>query len=409
MSQLNISLAVAGSAVVLIGLISTKIDRGPLSSPLLALGAGVLFGPVALGWIEPDSWGHPDAILKEAARLTLAVSVMGIALRTPVENYRKLARPTLILLTFGMVLMWAVSAGLTWAILGLAPWVALALGAALTPTDPVVASSIVSGAPAERGLPDRLRSTLSLESGANDGLGYLFVMLPVHFMSHQPGAAWAIWLRDTVLIGVLLAAVIGAVIGWGTARVLKVAMTRSWAEKHSELSLTVALSLAVLALAKLAGSDGILAAFAAGVAFNLAASRKEDREEENVQEAISKLFNLPVFVLLGAALPIAGWQALGWTGVALAVGILLLRRPLTLLICGPFLGAGLTRADTVFLGWFGPIGVAALYYALHLKEATGEDIIWHATSLVVAASVLVHGLTSVLGLRWYPAGQRGAA
>lgn len=405
MDQLSITLAVTGFIVVFVGLVSTKIDRGPLSSPLIALGAGVLFGPSAFGWVEPASWGRPETILKEAARLTLGVSVMGIALRTPVENYRKLLRPTLVLLTLGMILMWMISSGLAWSALGLSPWVALAIGAALAPTDPVVASSIVTGAPAERGLPDKLRSTLSLESGANDGLGYLFVMLPVHFMAHPPDAAWAIWLRDTVLIGVVLAVAIGVSIGWATAILLKKAMARSWVEKHSELSLTVALSLAVLALAKLAGSDGILASFAAGVAFNLAASRKEDREEENVQEAISKLFNLPVFVLLGAALPLAGWHALGWTGVSLAAAILLLRRPVALLICGPMLGGGLRRADVLFLGWFGPIGVAALYYALHLKDATGDAVIWHATSLVIVASVLAHGVTSVLGLRWYPSGR----
>jgi NhaP-type Na+/H+ or K+/H+ antiporter len=56
----------------------------------------------------------------------------------------------------------------------------------------------------------------------------------------------------------------------------------------------------------------------------------------------------------------------------------------------------------VFLGWFGPVGVAALYYALHLKAETGEAVIWHATSLVIVVSVLLHGVTSVIGLRRYP-------
>jgi NhaP-type Na+/H+ or K+/H+ antiporter len=162
----------------------------------------------------------------------------------------------------------------------------------------------------------------------------------------------------------------------------------------------------VLTLAKLAGSDGILSAFAAGVAFNMTADRSTDAEEENVQEAISKLFNLPVFVLLGAALPLAGWQALGLPGLALAAAVLALRRPLAVAVCARGLGAPLHRADRVFLGWFGPIGVAALYYALHLQERTGESVIWHATSLVIVASVLSHGLTSSLGLRLYPTPRR---
>ena len=401
MTQLNVTIAIAGLAVVLIGLFSTRIDRGPLSSPLIALAVGVICGPALIGWILPEHWGHPETILKEAARFTLAVSVMGIAMRTPAEDYRRLLRPVALLLTLGMLLMWAVSSGLSWAVMGLSPWVALAVGAAATPTDPVVASSIVTGQPAEEHLPDTLRSTLSLESGANDGLGYLFVMLPVYHLG-QYASPWSVWLWEALLVGIALAILIGAVCGWLAARLLRTAMSRNWAERHSELSLTIALSLAVVTLAKLAGSDGILAAFVAGMAFNFSASRKEDRQEENVQEAISKLFNLPVFVLLGAALPWAGWQMIGWPGVVLAGAIVLLRRPVTLLLCGPFLGSGLKRPDAIFLGWFGPVGVAALYYGLHLKETTGETVIWHITSLVIVCSVVLHGLTSVLGLRWYP-------
>lgn len=200
MTQLDTTLAVAGITVILLGLISTRIDRAPLSAPLLALTAGVLAGPIVFDWMRPETWGHPETILKEAARFTLAVSVMGIALRTPPASYHRVMRPVAVLLSLGMVAMWAISSGVAWATLGMAPGMALALGAIVTPTDPVVASSIVTGKPAEARLPDELRSTLSLESGANDGLGYLLVMLPVPFLSHSSHDAWSLWLRDTVAV-----------------------------------------------------------------------------------------------------------------------------------------------------------------------------------------------------------------
>lgn len=286
-----------------------------------------------------------------------------------------------------------------WGALALPPLVALAFGAAVALTDPVVASSVVTGSAAEETLPDALRSTLSLESGANDGLGHLIVMLPLSFM--HPGDALANWLFDVVVVGVLLAVAIGAALGRVVAWLTERAHGAGWVENHSLLGLTVALSLLSVAAAKLAGSDGILAAFAAGVAFNLTIDRQDDLEEQNVQETIAKLFSLPVFLIFGAMLPVEEWLSLGLPVLWAALGVVLLRRSLALALSGPLLGAGLLRRDVVFLGWFGPIGVAAIYYALHVEEKIREPFVWHAASLVIVSSVVLHGLTSGPALRLY--------
>ena len=402
MHQVNIAVAIAGFVCVLAGLASARFQSLPISKPLIALCVGVLVGPEVLQWLDPHGWPHARTILKEAARFTLAISVFGIALRTPMGSYRRLVRPVGVLLTLGMAAMWAVSAGLAWALLGLSPLMALLLGAVITPTDPVVASSIVTGGLAERVLPDRLRSTLSLESGANDGLAYLIVLLPILLIGNGPAsAALQVWLVDIFVIGVLLAVAVGALIGYLAAIALHRADKIGWAEEHSLLGLSVALSLAVVTVAKLIGSDGILAAFAAGAAFNFGLDRQEEFEEQNVQEAISKLFNLPIFIIFGAMLPWGEWFSLGWSAPVFAAAVLLLRRPLALLIVGRGLGAGLVRKDATFLAWFGPVGVAAIYYALLAEERTHDPVLWHAASLVIVGSILAHGVTSAPGLSAY--------
>ncbi|MGR3497216.1 cation:proton antiporter domain-containing protein [Citreimonas sp.] len=402
MHQLHAVLALSAATVIALGLLSGGIKRSPLSVPLLALGIGVAAGPTGLGWVNPEAWSDPHQILKQAARFTVAISVTGIALRTPLGDVRSLLRPVGLLLVFGMLGMWAVSALVSWWLLGLAPLVALLLGAAVTPTDPVVASAIVTGKAAEEKLPSRLRSTLSLESGANDGLGYLIVLLPLLALTLAPDEyVLSHWLVSTLLVGVVLAVVLGAAIGLVCGWALRWARAAGVVEYHSFLSISVALSLLALAAASLVGSDGILASFAAALAFNIALDRSDDFAEENVQEAISKLFNLPVFVLLGIMLPWGAWMQLGWAGGAFAVGLLLLRRPVTIAALGPFLGAGLRMRDTVFLAWFAPVGVAALYYALHAMEQTGNPVYWHATSLAVAVSVLLHGVTATAGMALY--------
>lgn len=402
MHQIHAAVVVCAATVIGLGLLSGWIKRSAVSVPLLALAIGVAVGPLGLGWLRPDAWAEPHRILKELARITVAISVTGIALRTPVEDMRRMLRPVAMLLSLGMLGMWAVSAALSWAVLGLAPLAALLLGAAVTPTDPVVASAIVTGKAAEEKLPSRLRSTLSLESGANDGLGYLIVLLPLLALTLPPGEyVLSHWLVETLVIGVLVAIALGAAIGALVGWALRWARKAGVIEYHSFLSVSVALSLLSLAAAALVGSDGILAAFAAGVAFAVALDRADDFAEENVQEAISKLFNLPVFVLLGVMLPWSGWTGFGWAGVIFAALLLLLRRPVVIAALGPLLGAGLKRRDAVFLGWFAPVGIAALYYALHAMERTGDPVYWHATTLAIAASVLAHGVTATAGMAFY--------
>lgn len=264
----------------------------------------------------------------------------------------------------------------------------------------------MTGGFAKSRLPDRVRSTVSLESGANDGLAYLFVLLPILLLEHVPltggdvATAGTRWLVDVVLIGVLLAIAIGAALGTVAGHALRAAERMRLIEEHSFLSFSVALSLLAVSAAKLAGSDGILAAFAAGLALNLSIDRAEERQEENVQEAISKLFNLPVFVLLGLALPFAGWEELGSAGLLFAGLILLLRRPPVALALAPALRPRLDRADVTFIAWFGPVGVAALYYAMLASAKTGHDL-FPEVSLVIVASIIVHGLSAAPFTRLY--------
>ena len=148
------------------------------------------------------------------------------------------------------------------------------------------------------------------------------------------------------------------------------------------------------------GLDGVLAVFVAGIAFNVVASRGPEESTDalerkgRLQEAVTRFFDLPIFVLLGMALPWEGWLELGWGGLALAVAVLLLRRLPGMLALRPLLGQVRGRADALFMGWFGPIGAAALYYAtLGLRE-TGTEEVWVVGSLAICASVLAHGITA---------------
>ena len=401
MSELNIGLAAVGGMVLVIGLLSGSIRRSFLSEPLVALLVGVLVGPAALGLLDPAGWGSEEVILEQAARLTLAISLMGVALRLPKREPFHGWRSLAVLLGLVMPLMWLTSGLLVYLILGLPFLVALLVGAVVTPTDPVVSSTIVTGELAEENLPERLRYTLSGESGANDGLAYPFVLLPILLLSRPPGEAISHWLTHTLLWEVGAAVVFGALVGYGAGRFLEWAQAKGTMERTSFLAYTLALSLAVLGAAKLLGTDGVLAVFVAGLAFDAAVSESDRAEEERVQEAVNRFFILPIFVLLGMTIPWKGWLELGWVGLLLALAVLLLRRLPAVLALRPLLGRVRGTRDALFLGWFGPIGVAALFYAnLAVREAGVEEA-WVIGSLIICASILVHGLSATPLTRLY--------
>lgn len=380
--------------------VSGRMRHLPLSEPLLGLVLGVLLGPQVLGLIDlPER--ERSALLEEGARLLLAVSLMGVALRYPARRLRPVAPPTAVLVVVGMLAMAAITAGLAWLLLGLPLALAALLGACVAPTDPVLASSVVTGEPAERGLPERTRQLLSTESGVNDGLGLPLVLLGVAvLLGHSVGRSA---LDGTYQV--VVAVVVGLVLGLVAGRAVNAALRRDDVDTGASLIFTLVLAVAALGVARLLHADGILAVFVTGLAYNRIVAQDEVGPQDTIDEGVNRYLVLPVFVLLGVELPWSEWVALGPAAVVLAVAVLLLRRPPVLLLLARPLG--LRLRDAVFLGWFGPMGVSALFYlTFSHSEGVTDPRLWAAGSLLVAASTLAHGVTSATGRRAY---ERAAA
>ena len=401
MDPFNVIVTALGATVLTLGLGSRTLAKSPLPPTLLALGLGVLLGPQLLGWIDVAELGSEPLIREKVARLALGIALMGVALRIPPEFTRGHWRSAATLAGPGMVLMWVISTALVYFFLDLSFWLAALIGAIVAATDPVAASPIVTGPTAEKNIPERLRHTISLESGVNDGLAYLFVFLPFLMLTRPPGEALSRWLAHTLLWQVGVATVFGILLGYAAAKLLRWAEERDAIESDWRLIYTVALALAAIGAGRLIGSDEVLMVFAAGAAFVQTAGREERTEEDRGQEAVNRFFAVPIFILLGLTIPWEGWRALGWSGVGLALAVLLLRRPPVLLLLRPTIGTVKSTLDALFLGWFGPIAVAAIYYASLMEHRLKQPVVWHAVSLIVCASVLAHGFTGAPGTRLF--------
>ena len=439
MNELYIALVVVGGLVLVLGVFSNPIkNKSFLSAPLLALVLGIVLGPQVSDLLDPARWGHQETIVEEAARLTLAIGLMGIALRLPPRHFIDQWRPMAVMIGLVMPLMWVSTGLLVYLVFQLPLVIAFLIGAILTPTDPIVASSIVTSSSARENLPERIRHNLSGESGANDGLAYLFVLLPILLITHGSGSPVRHWLVSTLLWEVGGAAVLGGLVGVGAGWLLRWGEAKELIEKTSFLSYTVALSLLTLGSAKLLGTDGILAVFVAGLAYNFTADPRDEAEEGQIEEVFNRLFTLPIFVVFGAGilfdnvvggsdraeeadiqetvnqfftlpvftlvglvLPVKQWGALGWQGALIVVAVLLLRRLPAVLALRRWMPPINRTPDALFLGWFGPIGVSALLYAMLALRRVGNESVWVISSLVICASIVVHGVTATPFTRLY--------
>ncbi|HEY7035005.1 MAG TPA: cation:proton antiporter, partial [Thermomicrobiales bacterium] len=397
----DVALVSIGGIVLCLGLISGIARRHPVPMPLIAVAIGILLGDRGFGVLDVSRWESQSFVVEEAARITLAIGLMGVALRLPPRYYIDKSRTAAVLLGPLMAGMWIVSGLIVFLLTNLPFWLAMLTGAVVTPTDPVVASTIVTGRVAEENLPAHVRDAISAESGANDGLAYPFVVLGILLLTRSAGDALVHWAMRTVLWEVGVGVLAAAAVGYAAGRLLRWAKVHALVEETSLLASSIALSLVLLGAARLIGTNGILAVFAGGLAFAHLLDDEDRAHLHRAQEAANRFFVLPVFVLFGASLPWDGWGSFGWRGLAIVAAILLFRRLPVAVALQPLLGERFGPRETLFVGWFGPIGVGGIYYGAFAHNRTGDSAPWVLASLIVCASLIAHGVSSVPLTRWY--------
>lgn len=394
-------LLLVGLAVVALGLSSKVVKKHALSPVLLAVAVGVLVGPRALELVDPVEQVPRPVLLEQLGRLALAMSVVDIALRLRPSDLRANAVRLLVLLLVAMPAMWLVTAWGASLLLGLPLALALLLGACLTPTDPGVASALVTGTMPNSLLPRRVRMSLQGEAGANDGLALPFVVLSgllATLPADEVAGAFALEAGRQLAVAVL----VGALVGWLLRQAVDKAGVHRLSEEDWFPLAASGLAVAVLALAHLLGGTGVLAAFVAGLVFAEGVPEGLREPIHVVHRSLTKVALTVMFLAFGAVLPIdRWWPELGAAGAAFALWVLVLRRlPLT------FAAVRLTGTGPLtagFIGWSGPLGVAGIYYlAFAQRYGLPEyERLWLAGSLAITASVLGQALASAPAVHGY--------
>ncbi len=281
--------------------------------------------------------------------------------------------------------------------MGLPVAVAIVLGAALAPTDPVLAGDVGVGPPGEEDEREP-HFAVTAEAGLNDGLAFPFVNLGLFLAVAEREGGWvAEWLLADVVYAVVVGLALGAVGGWLLAAAVLRLRARGLLARDFDGWVAVGAVLVLYGAAELAGGYGFLAAFAGGLGF-----RRYERDHEVNErvhqgaEVVEKFSELAAILLLGSMVTVAGWAEAGWAGAALAPLLLLAIRPLA--VFAGFVGSRVEPRERAFLAWFGVRGVGSLYYAaaaiasglLTVQEA--QTVFW-AIAVCVVASIVVHGIS----------------
>jgi NhaP-type Na+/H+ or K+/H+ antiporter len=396
-------------------------NRLHLSEPPLATVFGIITGPRGLNLVTPQEWGFSDDVIQEFTRIVVGVQCFAVGLELPDRYIRQKARALLVLLGPVMAFGWIMCAVFIKLLFDTDVATALTIAACLTPTDPVLAASVLSNSQFSTRVPKRVRDLLSAESGVNDGVSFPFLFLGLSILTRSTRAGMLKkWFLITVLYQCVVGVVVGIVLGHVFNRLFRLAHARETMGRASYLAFYLLLAVFSIGLASTLGVDDFLVAFCAGRGF--AHGGNTPIAETQLPIVIDLLLNSTLFIFFGALIP---WSQFSdtltitpWRLVALLALVLAFRRiPIVFALYKARLLPHIrTTTEALFVGHFGPMGVGALFLAVEARaqletdsslplphpptnlpaeKQMGVTLIWPIVCFVVLGSTLFHGLSTL--------------
>lgn len=385
-----IILASAGSILV-ITVMSGRLSQIWLTEPLVAVVFGVGIGHFFIGAIDLTEPAFLT-FLELTLALVLFSDASRVSLRRLQGQYSWPARMLGIGLPVAIALGTAVGAWL----FGLPLGFALLLGVVLAPTDAALAEPVLEN----KSVPSRIRQSLNIESGLNDGLAVPALLIATGLLEAEegmvtPGQSLLLVIQQ-LGVGIIGGIVLGALGAW----IIKKGTSAGWMNPLHQKIAAVSLALAGFAAVQLLGGSGFVAVFIAGAWMS---HRIEMRPEYlyDFADAEGHIMVTLAFLFVGVG-PVTQLinGSISWEAVGIALVSLLVVRPVAIAIS--LIGEKLTMPTIAFMGWFGPRGLATIvFYLLAIEELPEVPVlVTEAVAATLAFSILLHGITAVPASEW---------
>ena len=395
------NLAVMALLVFLYSIFAGRLERTPISGPIVFVVAGFILGPMALGWIEGDV---TDKQLRVIADLTLALILFIDAANADLTILRRQIKIPARMLLIGLPGVIALGFGLAvWMFDGLTLYEAAILGTMLAATDAALGKAVITN----KAVPVRVREGLNAESGLNDGLcvPVLFVLIALAegAGSGEGGTGLALrFVAQELGIGMAVGLGLTAIGGW----LMQFCWKRGWVTKMWMHISVIALALAAFAIAQSLHGSGYIAAFTGGMLFGYLA-REATHELVHAAEVNGETLAMLTWFVFGGAVIGQQIDLFTWEVVVYAVLSLTVIRVLPIFLS--LTGSGESVSSRLFLGWFGPRGLASIVFAIIVinTDLPGARFMTIVVVCTVFLSLIAHGLSANPLAKWLAAKESG--
>jgi NhaP-type Na+/H+ or K+/H+ antiporter len=397
--RFEVSALLLGALLVVGALASGLARRSFLSLTAVFVLAGFVLGDGGVGVVHFDA---RSGFVAELATVALIVILFRDGLEVESEMLQTHWHLPLRKLVLAMPLTAAIIALVTRALTDLSWTEAFLVGALLSPTDPVLSSSVVT----DPRVPRLVRHSLNLESGLNDGLALPAVLALSAALT--PGAGHFVWWQF-VLADLAIGLGVGLAVGFASAKLIpRGQRLQDGIPPHQKALYALGTAFVAYGLAVLTPhGNGLIAVFVAAITLGI---RRPDIRANFSRQApdLVEIVKLGIFVVFGSLLTLHGLFGLGWAAVAIVAATLLVARPVA--VFAALAGTATDTATRAFMAWFGPKGVATMTFSLLVlsdRIASGTQI-FNLAALTVFVSIIVHGVTDTAGAEWITRRSEGA-
>ena len=396
------TLALLTIFVMIYSTVAGAVERTWISGPIVFTLFGLLIGPVGFDLLSLET---DREMIKVLAELTLAMVLFTDAAGADMRVLRRTTGLPARLLLIGLPLTIALGIGVAALLVDSLSLFAIAvLATMLAPTDAALGKAVVTN----EVVPDKIRQGLNVESGLNDGIcvPILFVFLALALDKVGDQGAWTLAVKLVFEeIGIGLA--VGLILTYFAVRLFRVASHRNWLT-HTWIQLPIAaLALACFALAQYLGGSGFIAAFSGGILAGIMGTgltRQQHDDYLRASEGIGDTLALITWVIFGSA--VVGQAAGHFSWMILLYSVLSLTVIRMLPVFLSLTGSGIDTEGKLFIGWFGPRGLASIVFAVIVVNSGMPDSGPLAMTVVctIMLSIIAHGITANPWARAY--GQR---